>query len=618
MNRRERRAAGKRAKADVPSPSLAVDLALCEAVLGHMQSGRFLEAQLCCHKALEASPEHPELQHLMALVCLNGGQPEHAVEWASRAIRRVPKPWYLTTLGAALMRIGRSQEAAAVFDKAVQLKPDDAELWRNMGNALLKAGRLGDALLSFQRAVELNPADADAAYKAGVLLKEQGRLDEALVYLDRGAQAQPDHAPIFATRGFVRAGLKRYEQAIGDYEQAIRLDPAHAQACSNLGNALRALGRPEEALSWYDRSLALKPDIGGATNRALVLMELGRFREADEAYRFAMGIDPRNPSLLWNLALFQLLLGDFEAGWRGREARWEIPVFADAYPSIATPMWSGQEPVAGKTIAVFQTEGVGDVLHLVRYVPMLAAQGARIILVVDQELCPLLSRLSGVSHCLPRTKATTVPPFDLHIALDSLPFAFGTRPDSIPPGKNYLPPLDAQLVQAWENRLGRREKLRVGLVWSGNPIHGNDRNRSMPLRLLSALLDVDALFVSLQKNPRPEDAATLRERGEIIDHTSLLTNFADTAALVSCLDLVITVDTSVAHLAGALGRPTWILLPYVPDWRWLLRREDSPWYPTVRLFRQTEPREYASVVERARADLTTMAAAWRTGTSDVQ
>jgi hypothetical protein len=301
--------------------------------------------------------------------------------------------------------------------------------------------------------------------------------------------------------------------------------------------------------------------------------------------------------------LFQLLLGDFEAGWLGREARWNVPEIAENYPMLETPMWIGEEPVAGKTVAVFQNEGVGDAIQFVRYVPMLAARGARIILVVNSELCSLLASLSGVSHCLPKTQRTVVPPFDLHIAIDSLPLAFGTRLESIPLGKDYLPPPEAHLVQAWEDRLGPHEKLRVGLVWSGNPGHKNDRNRSMPLRLLSGLLDVDALFVSLQKNPRPEDAETLREREKIVDHTALLTDFAETAALVSCLDLVITVDTSVAHFAGALGRPTWILLPYVANWRWLLSREDSPWYPTVRLFRQTETREYGSVLDRVHTEL---------------
>lgn len=607
MNRRERRAAGKRAKADQKSLPSAVEFALCEVVLGHMQSGRHLEAQLCCHKALEASPEHPELLHLMALVCMNAGQLDHAVEWASRAIRTETKPAYLMTLAGALLRLGRQDEAIQALDKAVQLKPDDADLQRNMGNALVKAGRSGEALRCFQRAAELNPVDADAAYKAGVLLKDEGRLDEALVYLDRSADAQPDHAPIFATRGFVRASLGRNEQAIDDYERAIRLDPQHAQACANLGNVLKAIGEPERALAWYDRSLALKPDIANTTNRALTLVELGRFAEAEQAYQVAMGIGVQHPALVWNHALFRMLLGDFEAGWPGREARWTIPHIAKGYPKITTAMWIGKEPVAGKTVAVFQNEGVGDTIHFARYIPMLAERGARVILVVDRELVPLLSGLSGVSHCLAKTEATVVPPFDLHIAIDSLPLAFGTRLDTIPPGKDYLPAPEARLVQAWEDRLGPHDKLRVGLVWSGNPTHNNDRNRSMRLRILSALLDVDALFVSLQKNPKPKDAATLREHDGIVDLTALLTDFAETAALVSCLDLVISVDTSVAHLAAALGRPTWVLLPYAPDWRWLLDREDSPWYPTVRLFRQSETREYESVIARVRSSLSAMA-----------
>jgi Tetratricopeptide repeat/Glycosyltransferase family 9 (heptosyltransferase) len=411
-------------------------------------------------------------------------------------------------------------------------------------------------------------------------------------------------------RGFVRASLKRYEQAIDDYERAIRLDPQHAHACANLGNAFRDLGLPERALAWYDRSLAIKPDIANTTNRALALVELGRLSEASAAYEVAMGIDPRNAVLLWNRSLLQLLHGDFEAGWRAREARWQIPQCAKDYPKHDTPMWIGEEPIAGKTIAVFQNEGAGDAIHFARYIPMLAARGARVILVVSPELCRLFSRMSGVSSCLPKTPTTVIPPFDLHIAIDSLPLAFDTRLDTIPPGEDYLPRPDARLVQAWEDRLGPHDKLRVGLVWSGNPTHKGDRNRSIPLHLLTGLLDIDARFVSLQKNPRPDDAATLRERAEIVDLTSLLTDFAETAALVSCLDLVISVDTSVAHLAGALGRPTWILLPYAPDWRWLLDREDSPWYPTARLFRQSETREYASVIERVRVALAAVANDW--------
>ena len=611
MNRRGRRSTSENDEFDLVAAADGDVSQIRDAVLGEMRAGRFLEAQLTCQRALEARPDDPELLHLMASICLNAKQFDHAVEWASRAIRREPKPPYLTTLGTALLKGGRQEEALQVFDKAVQLKPADAGLWRQLGDGLVDIGRSAEALLCFRRAVELGPDQGDAAYKAGVLLKEAERFDEALVYLDRSAEVQPDHAPTFAMRGFVRANLKGYEQAIADYEQAIRLDPEHAEACCNMGNAFRAVGDLESALVWYDRSLALKPDIANATSRAITLTELGRFLEARAAYQYAMGIDAKNPSLVWNLALFQLWLGDFEAGWRGREARWSVPGIANGYPTLDTPMWLGEEPIAGKTVAVCQDEGVGDAIQFARYVPMLAARGARVILVVNQELCPLLSRLSGVSHCLPKKQGMVVPPFDFHIAIDSLPLAFGTRLDSIPSRKDYLPPSEARCVQAWEERLGPRERLRVGLVWSGNPKHSNDRNRSMPLRQLAGIFDVDALFVSLQKNPRPEDAETLREHKDIVDHTEGLTDFAETAALVSCLDLVITVDTSVAHLAGALGCPTWILLPYVADWRWLLGREDSPWYPTVRLFRQSETREYGSVIERLRTELSAMAERWK-------
>ena len=278
-------------------------------------------------------------------------------------------------------------------------------------------------------------------------------------------------------------------------------------------------------------------------------------------------------------------------------------------------MWVGQELIAGKTIAVCQGEGLGDAIQFARYIPLLAERGARVILVVDQPLVPLLSVLPGVSLCLAKKHGLVVPPFDFHIAIDSLPLAFGTRLDNIP-AKPYLPPADAARVKAWEARLGPHERLRVGLVWSGNPNLKNDRNRSMSFRMLSRILDVDATFVSVQKNPRAADAEALRERSDVIDLTAHLTDFAETAALVSCLDLVIAVDTSVAHLAAALGRPTWILLPYVGEWRWLLGRDDSPWYPSVHLFRQDESRDYASVVERVRAALAELAAACSTARED--
>ena len=590
-------------RADGGAVSAAQDLALLHQLAREQTlAGHFLEAQSSCQQAFALDPENAETLHLMAVVHSEARQFDHAVEWASRAIRRDPKPAYLTTLGVALMSLGRNEDALKVFDKAVQLRPDDGELWWHMGNALIRAERSADALLCFRHTLTLNPRHGDAAYKAGHLLHGLGQSEEALVYLDLSAELQPDHAPTSHLRAVVLKNLNRFEEAMADNVRAIGLDPTNADTYGNMGNVLQALGRHEEALSWYDRSLTIRPNVTSATRRAMSLTELGRFDEAMAAYQRSLSIDPHHATTIFNCSLLQLLMGDFEAGWRGREARWRIPELAAAYPKFSTPMWLGKEPVAGKTIFVCEGEGMGDAIQFARYVPMLAAQGGRVILVVNEQLCPVLSRLSGVSQCLPKLSGMVAPPFDFHVAIDSLPLAFGTRLDSIP-AETYLPRPDADRVQAWENRLGRRDKLRVGLVWSGNPKHVNDRSRSMPLRMLSGLLEVDATFVSLQKNPRPHDAKTLRERAEILDHTAYLSDFVETAALVSCLDLVITVDTSVAHLAGALGCPTWVLLAYVPDWRWLLDRDDSPWYPTVRLFRQTATRDYGSVLDRVRAEL---------------
>jgi hypothetical protein len=264
-------------------------------------------------------------------------------------------------------------------------------------------------------------------------------------------------------------------------------------------------------------------------------------------------------------------------------------------------MWRGEPITDGQTLLIYSDEGLGDAIQFARYIPMVAELGARVILVVPDQLQSLLSGVAGVTQCLPQS-ADTLPAFDWHCPTGSLPVAFGTRLGTIPPMAAY-PALSTETrVQAWESRLGPHDRLRVGLVWSGNPKHKNDHNRSTSLQMLSRILDVDAMFVSLQKDPKPDDRVLL-DKIDVLDLTAHLTDFSETAALVSCLDLVITVDTSVAHLAATFGRPTWILLPYTPDWRWLLDREDSPWYPSVRLFRQTTTREYASVLDRMRDEL---------------
>lgn len=608
MNRRERPATPKKSKVDRNTPKAETVAALYEAGLRQMQAGRYPDAQLRCQQALAADPNHADTLHLMGLLAFHAKEYDLAVEWTSRAIRQEPKTDYLTSLGITLLNQGRRDESLKAFDKAVQLNPNDAELWRNLGHALVTVERPADAILSFLHSLKLNPRHWEAAGNAARLLYQLERFEEALVYFNLCDELQPNHAPTLNMRGLVLQNLKRFEEGLTDYLRAQALDPANADICNNIANTLHSLSRDEEALTWFDQSLELRPDFAETiTNRAISLVELRRFGEAFAAYNQARVLDPSLALAEWNLALHQLLTGNFEGGWAGREARWKMPAISARYQKPSQPMWLGAEPIAGKTILIFPDEGLGDSIQFVRYVPMVAARGARVILAVHDALCPLLSGLTGLSDCLPISEVTL--PFDMYCPISSLPLAFGTTLETIPSATPYLPACAESRLQVWEDRLGSRDRLRIGLVWSGNPQHNNDRQRSIPLRMLARILDVDAAFVSLQKDVRPEDKATLLERTEIADLTDHLTDFMETAALVSCLDLVITVDTSVAHLAGALGRPTWILLPYTPDYRWLLDRDDSPWYPTARLYRQTAAREYASVLDRVRTDLVAMISA---------
>ena len=510
--------------------------------------------------------------------------------------------------GLAHFTAGRPLDARACYQQALGIDADHTDAQHLMGLLHLEARQYNDALEWIVRAIQRAPKPEYLASFATVLL-QLGRRNEALNVLDKAIGLFPDHAPTLRTRAWVLYCLKRFEESAVDGRRAHNLDPHNAEICNNLGLALRRLRRNEEALAWFDKAIAIQPRFADAfDNRLVALFHLHRFDELFALSDRMTSLGLSNEVTEWNVSLAHLLTGNFEAGWFGHQTRSKLP--SSRYPRFPQPMWLGGESVEGKTILIAADEGLGDTIHFARYIPMLAEQGARVLLAVQDPLHRLMSNLSGTSHCAPMSAIGTLPAFDLHCPISSLPLAFKTRLDTIP-SEPYLPSPPGSLVQAWENRLGPRTRLRVGLVWSGDPSHVNDETRSIPLRTLSRILDVDADFISLQKALRPHDAAVLRERRDIIDLTAELTDFTDTAALICCLDLVITVDTSVAHLAGALGRPTWILLPWTPDYRWLLDRTDSPWYPSVRLFRQTETREYESVLDRVRDKLLAPAAAFR-------
>ena len=605
MGRSDRKQGGKSVAGGSDGVPTLSPAALYEAGLHHLGAGQLLDAQLCCQQALELDPGHADSLYLMGLISLQSRQHDHAVAWLSQAIRQTPKIDYLTSLGFTLKQMGRLDDALAVFDKAIQLKPDDAELWKHLGGVLLALDRGAEALLSYQHALSIDPAHKEAAFQSGLLLHQQQRDAEAVEAFTVCLTQQPNDLTALQMRAKCLRKLNRYPDYLADTERASTLAPADPLACNNVGDALVCLGRHAEALSWFDRALSLQPGmIEVLLNKGFALLQLRRLADAADVYQKILAIDPGNAKAAWQLAHVELQCGDYVSGWARREARWNMPDFSPEYPRFTAPKWLGNEDISGKTILIEEDEGFGDTIQFARYIPQVAARGAKVILVVREALRPLMTGIAGVSQCLAFKPELQRPAFDMHCPVMSLPLAFGTTLETIPPA-TYLPPPPADRVSAWEQRLGSHQRLRVGLVWSGNPHQGNDRHRSMPLSTLLPLLDLDADFISLQKEPRPADQALLIQQSHIIDVSGDLTDFVETAALISCLDVVISVCTSVAHLAATLGRPTWIMLPYLADWRWLRDRDDSPWYGSARLFHQDASCRYEPVVERVRAELTT-------------
>lgn len=600
MPRRERRIAAR--GADTPA-------GLHKVGLGHLQAGRHLEARICCQQALAINPNDAEAMHLMGLVSLQVEQHDQAIEWIARAIRLDSKSDYVSSLGTALLRARRFELALKAFDKAASLQPENALHWKNLGAVLIDLDRPDEALLSLRQALNLHPQYVDAANLSGLILYRKNRFADALESFNISLEASPNQADALHMRALVFQNLGRLEEAAADGLRSQVLDPTNADTHNHLGVVLHKLGRHGESLACYDRALSLRPDhVAALNNKAGLLADSLRFDEAMACYERAGTIEPSNPIALWDMALIHMTTGNFEAGWAGREIRWKTGL-GMAAPNFVQPQWLGNGSLQGKTILIFADEGIGDCLQFARYVPMVAELGARVILAVADPAWSLLSRLPGVAECIPKSTAV-LPDFDLHCSMSSLPLAFKTALDTIPAAVPYLPaPLPARKNE-WESRLGSNDRLRVGLVWSGHPRYGNDRNRSLPLHMLANVLDVDAQFISLQKDTRASDREVLAGL-DIVDMTERLSDFEETAALISCLDIVVTVDTSVAHLAGGLGCPVWILLPYRPDYRWLLDRDDSPWYPSARLFRQDERRDYSWVIDRIRNELAIQAAAFR-------
>ena len=563
--------------------------------------GQFADALKSYNIALQLKPDSGEIWVKFADLEREQKRFDTALLAYDRALQIDPRLLDAADKGAALlMEQRRYGEALARLDQSDSIRPGRSETHFRKGVCFQLLSRREEAVASYTLALASDAKNHMARNNLAAVLLEAGQLEDAVTHLRKVVQASPRDVSALNNLGLALTRLKRLDEAVAALDRAIAANPNVAEAINNRGNALRMMGRAEQAMIDFDRAIALKGDYAHAhANRAACLDDLARYDEALTSYRAALALNPDHGDAHWNLAINRLRVGDYRSGWAEAEWRWKAPSLTIHRRHWDRPLWLGSEQVAGKRLLLFNDQGLGDAIHFCRYIPLLAERGAKVILEIDAPLKELLSGVKGVAQCL--VKGEALPEHDLYCPLMSLPLAFGTTVESIPSHAPYLSVDHHQ--KRWDAFLGERHAPRVGLVWSGNPVHANDHNRSIALNALAPLFDTPAQFVSLQKNARASDLATLRQHRGILDADAELTNFADTATLIRELDLVITVDTSVAHLAGALGKPVWILLPYVADYRWLLNRDDSPWYPTARLYRQSAARDYTEVVARIRADL---------------
>jgi tetratricopeptide (TPR) repeat protein len=607
-----------------------------QLALGHHEAGRLAEAERIYRHILAVQPDHADALHLLGAMAHQLGKHDAAVELITKAIAILPNfAGSHFNLGNALKAMGRVDEAISAYRRSIILGPKVAEPHNNLGNALKENGSLNHAIKSYRQAIALRHDFPEAHLNLGTALQAKGQLDEAIaayrqsIALKPNSDAygnlgialqakglqddaiaafrqaiaiQPGNAMAYGNLG---SGLKdkgQFDEAIAVYRQAIALNANYPDAYSNLGLALQAKGHFGEAITSFRQAITLRNDFRDAHyNLGTALRDTGQLDEALVALHRAIAIDPDYAEAHFGISYLQLLRGNFAEGWEKHEWRWKLRETAPTPRNFNKPQWNGGD-IEGRTILLHADQGLGDTLQFVRYAPLVVARGACVIIECQPELKTLLTGMEGVSQVIGRGEP--LPAFGLHCPIMSLPLAFGTHPENIPATIPYLRS-DVQKTDAWRKRLEHKAALKVGLVWAGAPRPENraanrtDRRRSISLSQLAPLGGVSGvIFVSLQKGSPAAQAKSPPGGMTLEDWTDELHDFADTAALVSALDLVISVDTSVAHLAGALGKPVWLLNRFDTCWRWMMEREDTPWYPTMRIFRQPEAGDWDSVIVR--------------------
>jgi Flp pilus assembly protein TadD len=535
-----------------------------ESAGNHLLAGRSSDAQAIYRSILADHPNHPDALNLLAITLAEAGQFAEALQAMRKAVAASPTPRFQNNLGVMLMRMDDLQEAIDVFHRALAQDPNYADAHNNLANALIKNRQLNDAIASLQRAVEL----------------------------------RPDYFQAYSNLGYALSMERRFPEAILACRKSLALRPDNPRAHTNLAVALEGDGQLDAAIAASQKALEIQPNLPEVyLTLSKALSEKGQVHEAIAATRKAISLRPDFASAHFNLSTLLLSLGDFREGWREHEYRVSAEHLQLVPREFARPRWDGSD-LAGRKILLDCEQGFGDAIQFVRYVPLVAQRGGNVLLECRPELARLFRSVAGIKQFI--TLGQNFPEYDVHYPLLSLPMLFDTTPATIPAAVPYLAP-DPVDVQRWRGRIAEHQtSFKVGLVWRGKKVPEPDR--TVPFDRIVPLARVPGIkFFSLQK--RDADDAPPSANFQLIDWTDDLHDFADTAALLANLDLLITIDTSVAHLAGALGLPTWVLLRFDPDWRWLRDRADSPWYPTMRLFRQPQRGDWETPIRRIEEQL---------------
>jgi tetratricopeptide (TPR) repeat protein len=566
--------------------------------------GRLDEAIGCYQEALRLRPEYPEGHNNLGIALKHKGKFDEAISSYERALRL--RPSYAeahNNLGIALGERGKADAAILSYQQALRLRPDYVEAMSNLANALADQNRLPDAVTVYKEALKIRPSDAKLHKNLGITLSKMDKLADAEASYRESLKHRPDYPDAFNDLGITLSRQLRFDDAIASYKEAIRLRPNYAEAYNNMGNALRNSGAFDEAIASYQRAVQLRPGYADAHNNlGIAYAEMGRFDEAVASYTACLKLRPTHVDAHMNRALTWLRKGDYAQGWAEYEWRWKKRSFGTR--PLIQPLWNGFD-ISGRRILLVTEQGFGDTIQFIRYAKPLKDQGAQVILECPERLLKLMALCPWIDQIVPQGQP--LPDYDVYAPMLTLPGLMGTKVPKAVAEFPYLRPTP-ELVLRWRKELGDGREFKVGINWQGNPGYAGDRHRSIPLTMFEPLSKVPGVrLISLQKNHGLDQLQALNGRFPVEEWGSRLDEqtgpFLDTAALMTCLDLFVTSDTAVAHLAGALGVPTWMPLSTTPDWRWMTGREDCPWYPSMRIYRQEKFMDWDPVFQRIVSDL---------------